>query len=160
MNYEILSFDEEYIDFLDDIADIEYDRMPQDKENGKYYIGTYTNGIKSGNRVMVMDVSVTPQTFFDYSIADIRNYLLYYTILNRRVRFSNKKIEIMQLKIAQDGTYHVVLKTFWLRIIQRIWRRVYRALRARGSIYAQRQFEIRGRWNCMSVAICAALGGA
>lgn len=151
---------EDYVDFLDDIATIEDERSggaADDKQHGHYYIGTYIRaprGLRGecSSGAYIMDVCISPQTFFEYDFADIENYLLYYNVLilpaylRSRARAA-RKIEIMKLHISDDGTYYVILKTFWLRIIQRIWRRTYRALRARGSAAAQRHFELRGSWG-------------
>jgi len=31
----------------------------------------------------------------------------------------------MQLDISNTGSYNVILKTFWLKVIQRTWKRIY-----------------------------------
>jgi len=138
-------FNDEYYDVLDNIADIEDTRMPFDKQNGNCYIGTYIHGTNCGKSIMVMDVSITTLTFFEHDFTDITNYLFYY-YYSPRHQYSQKTIEIMKLCIEKNGIYRVVLKTFWLRIIQRIWRRFYSTLRSRGNLYMQRQFEMRGKW--------------
>jgi len=139
-------YDNEYDNVVDSIADIEDIRMPSDKQNGNCYIGTYVLGTLCGKSVMVMDVSVTSKTFFEYDFIDIKNYLFYY-YYSPRHRYMKRTIEIMKLCIENNGIYRVVLKTFWLRIIQRIWRRYYSNLRSRGNIHIQRIFEMRGKWG-------------
>lgn len=139
-------FDEDYEDFLDEIAEIENERMPIDKQNNQYYIGTYLQCTRHSKSVTRMNVSITPQTFFEYDITDVENYLFNYYYTPRH-EYKQNTIEIMKLIITQDGMYLVVLKTFWLRIIQKKWRRFYSLLRARGSLHMQHQFELTGKWR-------------
>ncbi len=66
----------------------------------------------------------------------------------------------MQLFInPKTGAINVVLKTFWLKIIQRTWKRIYREqqemLRNRCSLTNMRYFELRGR----HLSIIASLPG-
>jgi hypothetical protein len=72
----------------------------------------------------------------------LRNYTLTYT-----------RLEIVQYHIVSyDGSrYHVaILKTFWLRIVQRCWKKVYKArqdiLKKRKTIHALRERERTGLW--------------
>ena len=58
--------------------------------------------------------------------------------------------DIMQLNISSDGVYKVVIKTFWLRIVQRTWKRIFRERqemwRKRMSLAALRSREISGKY--------------
>ena len=58
--------------------------------------------------------------------------------------------QILQLHISEDGTYNVIIKTFWLRIVQRTWKRIYRERqeiwKKRRNIIALRQREITGKF--------------
>ena len=53
-----------------------------------------------------------------------------------------------------DGCGGFTIKTYWIRIIQRRWKRVYsekmRKLRLRGGLRAQRHFEICGKYGVES----------
>jgi hypothetical protein len=63
---------------------------------------------------------------------------------------SENNIDIMQLQITDDLTYNVVLKTFWLKIVQRTWRKIFnqrqKIIEIRKSIYAQDFFRINGKY--------------
>ena len=60
-------------------------------------------------------------------------YLVNYSI----IRVIKPKIEVIQLRILPDDTFSCVLKTHWLRLIQRHWKKTY----------SQRKMVIKGRKN-------------
>uniref|UniRef100_A0A6C0JEI4 Uncharacterized protein n=1 Tax=viral metagenome TaxID=1070528 RepID=A0A6C0JEI4_9ZZZZ len=90
-----------------------------EKTDGHYYIGT-AKRIVPGLLLMVNSVSV--QTFYWFSFDRIREYLSKYSVIH----MPNAKVHIMKLCILEDETYSVVLKTHWLRLVQRHWKKVYR----------------------------------
>jgi hypothetical protein len=59
-------------------------------------------------------------------------------------------VHILQLDIKPDGEYCAIIKTFWLRIVQRAWKKQFSkrqtVIRSRGNIAAQRHFEITGTY--------------
>ena len=62
----------------------------------------------------------------------------------------NPKVEIMQLHILEDSTYSVIIKTFWLKIIQRKWKKIYqirrRVLENRLQLTSLYHREVHGDW--------------
>jgi hypothetical protein len=56
----------------------------------------------------------------------------------------------MQLHIAEDFTYNVILKPFWLRIVQRTWRKIFqerqKIIQIRKSLSSQFYFSINGKY--------------
>ena len=65
---------------------------------------------------------------------------------------NNPKVDIFQLYITHQ-TYNVVLKTYWIRLIQRHWKNTYRKkmdlLRSCGySMNHQYLFSINGKYPC------------
>lgn len=98
---------------LEDIIDLELEYIePQDK---KYYIGCYTNYFN----ILLLVNKIRLSTFYESDPADILDYFYYCS--GMYIKKSN--IEIVQLHILEDGTYSCVLKTHWIRIIQRAWRK-------------------------------------
>ena len=89
-------------------------------QNNHYYIGLSYYDKQYDN--LLLSSSVTNKTLFKHNFNDVVDYLNNYTIL-----FSNRILqpEIMLLDISDDLIYNVVIKTFWIRIIQRHWKRVY-----------------------------------
>jgi hypothetical protein len=73
-------------------------------------------------------------------------YLHSYSI----VYVSDKKIDIMNLNIIEDGTYAVIVKTFWLRLVQRHWKKTFQqrkmVIRGRSNLNALRIREISGKF--------------
>jgi hypothetical protein len=132
----------------------EYDEIYQDdshhvyseKEHEHYYIGLTKRTHSGGRDVLLMVNSVSPFVFFQYEFERIRKYLAEYSI----VRVENAKVHIMKLCILEDGTYSVLLKTHWLRLVQRHWKKVYaerkKVFRGRRNLANLKHREIYGRW--------------
>lgn len=139
-NQVIIEFD----DFSDDEDDeIELDRiyyedvnhLDSDKEDGKYYIGLCKYLYRP--KINLMLNSVSARTFYRHSYFHVLKHLYY----NSSVRLFQPKIEIMKLLVLEDGTYSVIMKTHWIRLIQRHWR----------SVLKTRKEIIKGRMNPRSL---------
>ena len=117
----IIEFDE-YSDDEDDEYTIDeiYSReqlfLDSEKQNGQYYIGL-SKHMKSRDILLLNAISA--KSFYKYSYIHVLKYLYYYSL----VRLYQPNVEIMKLYILNDGTYSVVLKTHWIRLIQRHWRK-------------------------------------
>ena len=121
------------MDDAERIMDMEYDFLEEDKESGKYYIGS---AFLIQKRYYIMNAAVSIPTFYRFPFHSVVFYL---HELEGLVSYSIVPFEIMKLRIHPvTSEYIVVLKTFWLRIIQRRWRRILReraeVLRKRCSI--------------------------
>ncbi len=103
-------------DQLDQIYKHDYSFLKY-KQNKKYYIGL----VALIDSVYLLANSVTPKSLFKYSHDDIVVYLHTYSILY----VERPKIDIFQLHIT-DSYYTVVIKTHWIRLIQRHWKKVYK----------------------------------
>lgn len=115
-----------------------------EKTDRAYYIGNALY-MPAENHYLLM-ATISPKIFFRYDSPIIRGYL-YQTSLVRTHQIP--AIDIIQLSIKQDY-YTCIIKTFWIRIIQRRWKKVYsqrgEVLRMMGSIPSQRHFEICGKY--------------
>jgi hypothetical protein len=140
---EIYTDDEhdEYI--IDDIYRDECEYLDTEKQSGHYYIGVV--GSISQDAILYAN-SIRPQTFFKYAYAHSLSYLQLYSIF----RIRKPKIEIIKLLILDDSTHIAILKTHWLRIVQRTWKKIHSQrkiiLNKRMSPNARRLFEISGRY--------------
>jgi hypothetical protein len=119
----------------------------QDKIDRNYYIGSYELFInENGKKQMLLGTVVSNKTFFKFPYPHIQKYVELYNIHYKH----NKRVDIMKLYIV-DEEYIVVLKTFWIRIIQRNWRRVYnqrlRVIQQRMNPTEQFHFQTRGRYT-------------
>jgi hypothetical protein len=146
--------DNDFEEFVIEPNDWEHDEIYQDdshhvyseKEHDHYYIGLTKRLCADGTDVLLMVNSVSPFVFFQYGFERIRRYLAEYSI----IRVENAKVHIMKLCILDDGTYSVILKTHWLRLVQRHWKKVYaerkRVFKGRRSLANLKHREIHGRW--------------
>ena len=99
----------------------EDDHLDRPKEHKRYYIGICC---LINNQSFLYMNSVSPKTFFKYNLEDVMYYLKLYSIMYSRTR----RLHIMQLdKDNDDACYNVLLKTHWIRLVQRHWKSKYRA---------------------------------
>ena len=106
---------------LEYISDEENDFLDSYKEHNKYYIGLYIH--YSFFNILLFESCISNKSFFLYQYSDILDYLM----INISVPFNIiPKIQIMKLNILEDGTYSVVLKTYWIKIIQRHFKKLYK----------------------------------
>jgi len=94
--------------------------LDSEKQNGCYYIGLHKY-IKYDKLLLLLN-SISIKSFYKFSYIHVLKYLYYYSI----VRLYQPNIEIMKLSILDDGTYSVVLKTHWLRLVQKHWRKTFK----------------------------------
>jgi len=120
----IIEFDQ-YSDSSDDdnvINEIfrkEQVHLDSEKQSGCYYLGLHKH-IRYDSILLLLN-TISIKSFYKYSYIHVLKYLYYYSI----VRLYQPNIEIMKLSILDDGTYTVVLKTHWLRLVQRHWRKAF-----------------------------------
>jgi len=115
IEFDEYSDDYDDIDIIDEIYSREQIFLDSEKQNGQYYIGLAKH-MKS--RQILLLNAISAKTLYKYSYIHVLKYLYYYSL----VRLYQPNVEIMKLYILNDGTYSVVLKTHWIRLIQRHWR--------------------------------------
>lgn len=111
-------YDSETEEMVDRIYFHEEDFLDSEKEDKHYYIGN--SRVSSDKLYILYANAVTPTTFFRFDINHVKWYLHDYSIF-----VTNSNIDIMKLFILDDHTYTVIIKTYWLKIIQRHWKKVY-----------------------------------
>ena len=129
----------------DDVYDmIEY-QEGDDKEyiQSKCYLGVPY--FDPAYKINLLASSICANTFYKNTYADLMYYLFYNSISH----INNPRMQIMQLHIT-NNVYEVVIKTFWLKLIQRTWKNVYanqkkwcKMQSSRGNIH-QRQLQGQG----------------
>ena len=127
-------------EFIQEIFHEDSTHLYMDKEDKQYYVGFCKPMHKP--HLILMANSVSTQTFFRHPFERICQYLQHYSTLLLR----SPKLEIMQLHITENDAYSIVIKTHWLRIIQRHWKKIYRLrqiiLQKRMTIQSLKTFEI------------------
>ena len=111
-------YDSETEEMIERIYFHEEDFLDSEKEDKLYYIGN--NKISNDKQYILYANAVTPTTFFRFDINHVKSYLHDYSIF-----VTNSNIDIMKLFILDDHTYTVVIKTYWLKMIQRHWKKIY-----------------------------------
>lgn len=128
-------------DILDEICMEEEEGNPDclEKVNGNYYIGSISQDKE------VLALSVKPYIFFNYNFEHIQQYLCEYSGLEN----TQETVEIIQLKIMPDLTYVPIVKTHWLRLVQKHWQHAYalrkQIIERRKTLAALHYFELHGK---------------
>jgi hypothetical protein len=142
--YSELESDNEY----DEINRIDYQHFYKEKINGDYYIGICDKELYKDT--ILMASSVSPSVYFNYPNRTMIHYLYYYSGNYCGLDPKKLHIDIMKLHIREDGTYTVIIKTFWIRIIQRLWKKTFkermRIIKTRINLQSLKLRECSGQW--------------
>lgn len=128
----------------DSIYSCEAEFLDSEKHDGQYIIG-----LSTGNSELFPDMfgaGISTPTFYQYSYAMILHYLKNSSI----VHIYNPSIDIIKIHINQQLCYIAIKKTFWLRIVQRTWKRIFlercRMLQKRRHLSSLRYLELHGKY--------------
>uniref|UniRef100_A0A6C0DLI6 Uncharacterized protein n=1 Tax=viral metagenome TaxID=1070528 RepID=A0A6C0DLI6_9ZZZZ len=144
-DYNHYSYIDDEIEYrLERIFREESEFIDTDKENGKYCIGLHK--YNSYRKILILSNTVSTKSFLKFPYMDTLRYLYFYSILRPPI----PKINIYSLSVLPDGTYSVILKTHWLRIIQRNWKKIFKErseiLLKRRSVQSLYNLQISGRY--------------
>jgi hypothetical protein len=123
----------------------------QEKINGQYYLGIYANYsyLENNPKELLLANSISVPSFYKYPEKSTMNYLINYSIFGT----VSSTMEIMKLDIVNDGAYDVctvILKTYWLRMVQRQWKAICRCrkyiTKERKKIQHRHMFEVCGKY--------------
>jgi len=135
-------FEDDEHDYQDEHIFIEDADHFVERTTGTYYLGI-CQYIPSRD-INLLANSVSQRVYFRNQHSDILRYLVNYSI----IRITRPKIEIMKLDIRPDGSYSVILKTHWIRLIQRHWKKVYKGrqeiMKRRKTMVFQKIKELTG----------------
>lgn len=125
------------------ICDDEELFIDEPRINNKYYIGLSGRPLFHSKILLLSCVSA--KTFLKYKLDDILLYLVEMSLTLWRGR---PKINILQIFINERDQYVAITKTFWLKIIQRKWKKIYKercdTLKKMKSLVYLRNREING----------------
>jgi hypothetical protein len=123
----------------------------QEKINGQYYLGIYANypHCATNSNDLLLANSISIPSFYKYPEKSTMNYLINYSIFGT----VSCTMEIMKLDIVNDGAhdvYSVILKTYWLRMVQRHWKAICRCrkyiMKERKKIQHRHLYEVSGKY--------------
>ena len=138
-----------YNDSVDYIYNYDREFAESDKEHGKYYIGSceIVPDIY-GNRELLQGPVVSKKAFFRTPFIDIKKYLTIYRIMYSNFELTDV-VNIVKLCVVNDKST-VIIKTFWIRIIQQNWKRVFKErqdkIKKQKSISSLRHRELTGKF--------------
>jgi len=115
-----LSNDFELDVMVENIFDREERFLDADKVDGCYYVGLPC--LMKSPREWILQIAIQPKTMLSNKMNDVMRYLIDYSV----TRIRSPIMHIMKLDISNTGAYNVVLKTHWLRLVQRTWKRVFK----------------------------------
>lgn len=114
---------------VDDVLDEDELWLDSEKQHSQYFIGICKH-IRPDDFYLFLS-SVSSQVFFRYPYETIRRYLTNYSV----IYVQHPPIHILQLVVLENGMYSCIIKTHWIRLIQRRWRTI---LRERQAIWRKR----------------------
>jgi hypothetical protein len=123
---------------FDEIYDYDNRELDEDEEteycDNQYYFGLSTpldlstQEPMSYNNHLLFASAITINTFYQFPFDDVQTYLNNYRVIGPQNRMLVP--EIMKMKFVDSEynspIYTVTNKTFWLRLIQRTWKKIYR----------------------------------
>lgn len=123
------------ITILDEMYEFEEEFDDIEKEDKQYFIGIYICmkdiQIMNTGETLVKDsynlylgIAISAKLFFRYEYKYVQKYL--YSTIKYCPHAKNYclKTSIMQLNITEHGLSLVIVKTYWLKIIQRHWKKI------------------------------------
>jgi hypothetical protein len=111
-------FEEDIV--VENIFDREERFLDEDKVDGCYYIGLPC--LMKLPREWILHISIQSRTMLSHRFDDVMRYLINYSV----TRIRSPRMHIMKLDISNTGAYNVILKTHWLRLVQRTWKRIFK----------------------------------
>jgi hypothetical protein len=139
----------------EEIDNFDYTFQSREPIVNAYYIGSY---LYLPRRIVLGSV-VSRDAFFRYTHEELYHYLVGYHISPSPeqavhiVQFTGRTdIDYADITLGQVYFYNltIVVKTYWIRIVQRTWARVYRekmcVVQIRKSLKAIRAFEVTGQY--------------
>jgi hypothetical protein len=137
--------DYDLLEQLDDLYDEDEQHIESDKIPNKYYIGICKRSNHYKDQYLLLN-SISPKLFYKTNYTTMIAYLKEYSI----IYVSEPKLEIMKFTPIQQDVYSVIIKTHWIRLIQRHWKKVISTrnhiYKMRATINSWRYFEIHGRY--------------
>jgi hypothetical protein len=89
-------------------------------QDGRYYLGMSTIN-QEPNHYHLVASTISAKQWFSYSCEDTDEYLRQYSMIELD---NEASLEIMKVHEQPDNSLGVVLKTHWIRLVQRAWRNV------------------------------------
>jgi hypothetical protein len=100
--------------------------IDSEKEDNTYYIGdVYKNRLKHDEPILI-HTSISPRFLLKYKFETISFFLENMEYMEQHYNSLYKNIEIFKTAPDYVETGSIILKTYWLKIIQRVWKKIYK----------------------------------
>jgi len=151
--YDDTEYDIDRIYHMDDEIDLvyftDYLFMNANREDKKYYIGLCYDIYENDEQKFLLGCCISPTVFFQFPFQTILQYLIQFTISDITNSTIKDRVNIIQV-VKEEERYTTVIKTHWLGLVQRYWKRVFKEKKKiqekRKSLHAQRYFELHGKY--------------
>lgn len=111
-------------DIHDEVMASEYDNDDEFIHN-KYFIGSYWHEMyEDDGNIIIRAKTIKLTTFYNFSINYIEDHIIGYISIYCNYYCNYAPIDIIQTVMNDDGTYNYIAKTFWIKIIQRKWKKI------------------------------------
>jgi hypothetical protein len=116
------------------VIDESYEHEYKPCENGKYYLGSYKYFPEVEEILLMKQISF--HVFYGSHYNSLRNFIYWYS----GTQIPDTRVQIMQVIEKQDE-YGIlttaILKTHWIKLIQRTWKRILRERRTNKTKYPE-----------------------
>lgn len=107
---------------------------------------------------ILIGMKINVSLFYKYPISIIQSYLSDYSIISPlQVDPLSSQVNIFKLFIDQSGCYLAIIKTHWIRLIQRHWKHTYRLkqeqIKKQKAIAHLKYRELKGRFPFQSYGL-------
>ena len=116
------------------LTDDDEDAIETEYENNKYYLGIaarINNSNYDYENYWLFASNINISTFYHFPFHDIKTYLNNYRVIGPKDIMIQP--DIIKMNYLDSGynspLYTVIIKTFWLRLVQRTWKKIYKKKR-------------------------------
>lgn len=158
--------DDNYIsdEEMDDLYDEDEEHIASNKEDNTYYIGLCFKDMRNMEDSILLHLSISNKLFLKYDFKLIYKFLncienisflsdlddILYLHDDYKINIHIMKTNFQHSEIENEPIYNVLIKTFWLKIVQRTWKRVYNKrkniIKKRCNISNIHHRQIHGKW--------------
>ena len=157
------SYDSDEADIIDNIYEEDEEYWAEPIETDGYVLGLSTKYYHNNDYDYILLNKVSATTFFKYLYEDVLSFLRFYSI----IRPSRVSVDIIKLQFIKDSneqvTYQCVLKTHYIRLIQRKWKNIMKQRKELQKKRVRPQYllerSIFGKWKSEEVSIVPSLYG-
>jgi len=143
-----------YDSYFHEIYQVDNEYMNSEKQTGQYIIGFCSGILENDLHFTMTPLNALPQYCSGISCGSFLRFpfkkVYQYLFMNSCIVTIKPKIEIIKLYINPEYYYVAILKTVWLRIVQRTWKKIYKKRELinnkRLLISSQLHFRIYGKY--------------